>query len=345
MIFYYSIFLIISIFSFAKRESGLKFFVFAGVMLFFIAAFRGEGIDRDYQGYIEYYNDILESGFENVEPSFIFITEMVNKFFGSNIYLFIIYALLGIFIKLYAINKLSPQKNIALLVYYSGFFFLHEMTQIRVGIAAGLLLLCIKPIQERDYKKFIFFSVLAFFFHYSAVIIFPLYFLSDNQVSLKKYSLLLPIAFFLYYFNINIYHIIYVFDYISIDLINLKIKSYEGHALLDSSINIFNFLFLSRCLVAYILFLRSKELAAQNKYFIILLKVYFIGLFVFVAFSSVPGISSRGAELLFIVEIILIPALIGIIKEKIFGQFMVIGASLASLSFLLFGSQLINPYF
>lgn len=342
MVFYYIVFLLIASFSFTKGPLAPKFFVFTGFMLFFVAAFRGAGVDRDYQGYIEYYNNVLTEGFENVEPSFILITEMVDRFFGADIYVFVIYALLGIFIKLYAINKLTSYKNLALLVYYSGFFLLHEMTQIRVGVAAGVLLLCIKPIKDRNYKEFLFFATLAFCFHYSAIIIFPLYFLSGNQSSLRKYTFLLPVALSLYALDVNIFH---VFELLQVDLITLKIRNYEAHAYLDSSINIFNAWFLSRCLMAYLLYWGSDELVRQNEYFVILLKIYFVGLFVFLAFASVPGISSRASELLFIVEIILIPSLVGLVKERVFAQFMVIGISLASLSFFLLASELLGPYF
>lgn len=342
MIFYYIIFLIISSFSFAKGRLGSLFFILVGVVLFFTAAFRGEGVDRDYEGYIEYYNDVLGSGFINVEPTFIIITEVVEKFFGSHSYLFITYALLGVSVKLYAIGRLTPHKNIALLVYFSGFFLLHEMTQIRIGVAAGLLLLCVKPIKDRSYRNFLFFSVLAFCFHYSAIIVFPLYFLRNSTSSLRYYSLLLPVALILYYLNFNAVNIS---EYIPIDLITLKIRTYEEYAFFDSSINILNALFLSRCLLAYLLFWRAKELARQNEYLVILLKIYFIGIFTFLAFASIPGISSRASELLFVVEIILIPALIGNAKEKILVQFLVIGISLATLTFFLFASELIEPYF
>lgn len=342
MTFYYLIFLIIASFSFVEGKPGSRFYIFSGLLLFSIAALRAEGVDRDYQGYIEYYNDVLNAGFENVEPSFIFIVRMVDGFFGSITYLFVVYALLGVFIKLYAIDKLTSQKNLALLVYYSGFFLLLELTQIRAGVAAGFFLLCIKPIRDRNYKKFLIFAALAFCFHYSAIVIFPLYFVGNRQPALAKYALLPPLALLLYYFDFDIFHIL---QYIKVDLINLKIRNYQEHAFMDPENNVFNVIFLFRCLIAYILLWHVAELARKNRYFITLLKIQFIGIFIFLAFANVPGISSRASELLFVVEIILIPTLIYIVQEKKVAHCMVVAASLASLSFFLLHSELIGPYF
>ena len=84
MLFYFFIFLLISLFSLYKNEQTKNiFFICSGLLLFFIAAFRSSGIDNDYNGYIEYYNDVLHHSFSRVEPSFILITHIVDRIFSN----------------------------------------------------------------------------------------------------------------------------------------------------------------------------------------------------------------------------------------------------------------------
>ena len=93
------------------------------------------------------------------------------------IYLFLLFAILGVSFKLIAIKQLTELWFLSLILYLSNFFILHEMTQIRAGVASAFLLLCVKPIYDRDLKRFLLFAVLGFLFHYSAIVILPLWFL------------------------------------------------------------------------------------------------------------------------------------------------------------------------
>jgi hypothetical protein len=196
-----SIFVIIAMIAIFPPNTKLVynlFFILCGILLMVIAAFRGDG-DSDYSGYIEMFN---RQDFFVVEPTFTLISYIVRTFLGGNvIYLFIIYAILGVTIKLFAIKQLSELWFLSVVIYVSNFFILHEMTQIRAGVASAFLLLCVKPIYERNGKMFLLFTTIACLFHYSAIIILPLWFLTTNP---KKTWLLLsvPISYSFFFLNI-----------------------------------------------------------------------------------------------------------------------------------------------
>ena len=82
-----------------------QIYIAIGIVLFLIAGFRGAGVDRDYIQYVgmfNHFNTVL------VEPSFVFISFVINKYFSNNVlYLFIVFACLGVVIKLHAIKVLS----------------------------------------------------------------------------------------------------------------------------------------------------------------------------------------------------------------------------------------------
>lgn len=341
MYFYYFIFLILTIFC-LFRKGNKEEFIFSGILLFFIAAFRPAGIDNDYFGYLSYYENIAKDLPVVVEPSFAIISLIVKQIFNNPSYLFVIYACLGVFLKFYAIDKLTEFKNLTVLIYFSNFFLLHEMTQMRAGIASGLLLLCIEPIRKRNFWKFLLLAILAIFFHFSAIVILPLYFLQGNEFNVKAYLTLIPIAYIFAFLKIDIYTFT---SGIPIPLLQSKVGSYSFYADEDDSINLFNYIHLSRCLIAVLLAWRFRSIMRHNSNGILLIKIYIISLFVFVAFSSIPAISSRTSELLQIVEIILFPFVCYIFREKTVTLIGVILIGLAFLSFSLFYTKLFTGYF
>ena len=109
MWFYFLIFLLIALFSLHKtNKTKIILFIFSGVLLFFIAAFRGH-IDRDYVGYVTLYNKVSSLTTFRIEPTFLIISKIVKQVFNNVLYLFIIYALLGVSLKLHQNALISAQ--------------------------------------------------------------------------------------------------------------------------------------------------------------------------------------------------------------------------------------------
>ncbi|MCU7548495.1 EpsG family protein [Chitinophagaceae bacterium LB-8] len=336
LFFVFSFFLLlIGAISIRKSKFQNGFFIFSGLLLFLIAGFRSENISNDYTGYIEYYNDVINYSFSRVEPSFILIAKLVDHLFNNVVFLFVIYALLGVYFKYLSISILSQYRLHSVLIYFCVFFLTLEMTQIRAGVAAGLLLLCIKPIKEKKVVPFLCFSLLAVFFHFSALIILLLYFLNGEKINKKFYFLLVPAGYFIYFFNVNLFFFI---DYIPINLIQAKFESYSTY---DNEINLFNIIYLSRIIVGYYILRKIELIHIRNSYAIVLIKIYFISLFLFSAFASIPGIGSRVSELLLIVEIVLIPCILYTFRNKFLGNILILFIGFAHLCFSVFYTKLL----
>ena len=312
-----------------------SFFVLSGVLLFLIAGFRSDDVTNDYTGYVDYYNDIINDSFSRVEPSFIYISKLVDHTFHNVLYLFVVYAFLGICFKYIAISTLSQYKIHSVFIYFCSFFLILEMTQIRAGVATGLVLLCIKPIKERKFFTFLFFSLIAFFFHFSALVILLFYFLDSNKINRKIYFALIPLGYLIYFSNINLF---FFLDFLKIDLIQVKFESYSTY---DNDINLFNAVYLSRILLASFLLLKINIIKEKNDYAVLLIKIYFISLFIFSAFASIPGISTRVSELLLVVEIILTPCLLYVFRYKAVANFFIFIIGLVHLCFSIFVTKLL----
>lgn len=313
-------------------------FIAAGLILFLMAAFRGN-IDDDYHGYVEFYEEIDKMYLE-VEPTFVLIANFVKSAFNNILFVFIIYAMIAVSIKLYAISLLTEFRLQSLVVYFSFFFLLHEMTQMRAAVASGMLLVCLYLLKNKKYIYYALLTALAICFHYSAIAILFLPFLSRDRVS-KLYYLLIPLGYLLAFAHIGLTNLLpYLF--IPIELVQLKFSSYQE---LDAGVNLFNLVLLLRIALAYLLIWKADLLQQHNPYSALLIKTYVIGIFLFLFFSDIWGIATRLSELFQITEIILLPFMLYMFKNKYVANGLVIIITISFLSFLLLKRELLKSYF
>ncbi len=311
-----------------------------GLFLFLFAAMRGSDIDRDYLAYLNYYTDVIQSSFQNIEPSFVLISQLVDNWLGNVIWLFVIYAALGISIKLFAINEIANFRILTLIVYYCNFYLIWEMTQIRAAVAGAIVLLAIIPLTQRKYVQYVVLCGVAALFHFTALIMFLVVLINSEKLNKTLYAALIPIGCLLWSLSIDFTDIAL---YVPIDLVSQKIVIYQDAAEIQA--NPFNYLYICRCIFAYFLLMHSSRLFRENRFFIVLLKFYFLGLFCHVALFVVPGVATRLSELFLIVEIFLIPMLIVFFKEKAFGYIIVCMISIAFLIVSIQNTDLLAPYY
>lgn len=294
-----------------RKHSARLLYLLIGIGMVFIAGFRGD-IDRDSFSYVTLYNLISTV---NVEPTFTAISYIVKTLFDNVAYLFIIYAIIGVSLKLIAIRQLSTLWFLSVALYLSEFFILHDMTQIRIGVASGILLLCIKPIYDRNIVKFLLFTSIAILFHYSAIIILPLWFLTFRPDSNKIFYWLIPIGYLMWFLNIGtfILNIQIPIPYIQskLDLYReLQLNQVSGF----NNINVFGKIFLLKSAIYYLLLYKKDYISMYNRYAPLLIRIYGIGLFSFLALSAIPVLAFRVFEFYGIVYIILFPFLFYILN-------------------------------
>ncbi|MGL4364087.1 MAG: EpsG family protein [Bacteroidales bacterium] len=289
-----------------------------GFIMFLLAAFRDGATVNDYAAYVEMFNQSIT----NVELSFFLITKFIKTFSANSIWLFVVYALLGVYLKLRAIKAFSEFWLFSILIYFSYFFILHELTQIRVGVATGFFLFAVKAIYDRNLKFFLVFVGLASFFHYSAIIILPLWFLSQKKINLLFYALLIPSAYLFYFLNINLVELVIEnipFQYIQDKYSIYKLFQQEKIGGFEK-INVFGKVFLVKYLLYYLLLWKNKFIASQNKYALLLMKVWGIGLALFVFLATMPVFAFRVSEILSVVEFITIPFFLYIFKPTFYAK-------------------------
>lgn len=348
---YYFLFVIFVIFAILDAnitaKSKYQIFVISGVILVLFAGLRGKNVDADYNSYLYKFNNIpnISILFTNptlffskikVEPSMIIIFSFVKSIFKNGFPLVIfIYALFSVTLKLKAIFKMTDFVMLSALIYFSGIFLLQDMTQIRAAFATGFLLLSIPNILNRDFKKYYLYILMAICFHYSAIIFAPFYFFNTKKINKTLYFsiLIIPIIFallkltpfdFLHHFKLGIY--------------SEKIDAYLiGQRWERRAINLFNFSIIFQIIVCAFFILFSEK--TNNKFAVLLTKINCFGVALFYIFSSSPVLAFRLSDILGIVQIVLIPYLIYIIKPKALAEGIVI---LISMAYFL-NQALVNP--
>ena len=317
-----------------KIEWHTQLYWLIGVALICFSTFRDGNSFPDYVNYVSYYDSIVREETVFVEYSFVLISYFSNFIFHNVIGIFFIYACLGVTLKLYALRQLSNLCFLAILIYVANTYLVQELIQIRAGVAAAFLLLCIKPIYDRDLKKFLLFFLLGFFFHSSAIFILPLWFINPKALNNKLWFWVIPFGYAVAILKVNI------LPFLDIPLIQEKINIYLSVSE-QETINIFNVLFLLKCLIAYVFLYYSSVIRHYNKYFFILLKVYILSLFCFLFFSTTPTIAFRSQGLYEVVDFILIPYMIYMFRPWSIGKIIPILIGVSYIFLIAIHAQLI----
>lgn len=178
-----------------------------GIAMISLATFKPmTTADASTYEYYFYYNDdiIIEMV---TEPTFIYLSRLVWAMGGEIIVIFFIYAMLAIPLKLSALWKSTPFVFTAMIVYIGIYYPLHDMVQIRCGVAAAFLMWALVPLAKRQYLLSLGLTLCATLFHYSSLAFLPVIIVGNIRVNIYwKYFLgaSIPICLGLYLLHFDV---------------------------------------------------------------------------------------------------------------------------------------------
>ncbi|MGJ0625166.1 EpsG family protein [Xenorhabdus bovienii] len=261
--------------------------------------------------------------------------------------MFIIYALIAITLKIYVFKKISPYIHISILLYYSNYYFLHEMTQIRIGAAIGILFLSLYHLIHKNNKiLFIIGVLIASSFHYSALLFIVILILPNKKISIYDiifYTLCITLSYFFYYLNFGLADI---FSYIPLDFVKEKFLTYQtkSHSENTIKINVFNILQLIRIVIVIIFMSIMYKTKCAQKIQYDLVRLYALSTVAWVSLFNVPAFAIRISELFSFSEIILIPFIIHYIKQKKIAVSIIIFISALMFYISIFHNNMMEAY-
>lgn len=304
-----SLFVVISLFAFLEEKFSPKvvniFFCVLVLVMALFAGLRPDNIDHDYDTYVSMYNNGEDF---TTEITFTLIADFIRNVVDNVTFLFLLYALVSLTLKGIVIRRLSNLCFLALLMYFSTSYILHDFNQIRAGVATGFMLLGIPYLNAGKRWFYVLFVILATLFHYSAFILIFLCFMDYKPMKPWQYAfygMIIPFCYLAYFLHINVFYMI------PIPYFEEKMEAYENlqHTAEAYDVNVFNLLLLTKIVIVYFLFFYARLIEKHNQYFPVLLKIEVLSIGAFVLFTEVPIVSFRINELLGVVEIVLFPML------------------------------------
>jgi hypothetical protein len=309
-----------------KKIISIVGIVYIAFVLAIIPALRPIGIDRDSANYASEITRIASLNHINIfldgkEPLFNIIVLLTKYITPDPVrWTLIIYAFLGVLIKIYSINKYSDNKLISILVYLGLFYILYEFNTIRSSIASAIFLLSLEDIKNRNFKNYLIKTIIATMFHYAGIVMLPFYFINARFIRDNLLKLIfLAIIFDVVHINVLIIELLIKVlpSFISSRLSIYQAMLKEGlFVKVSFQRDIYNILMLFILIVARSIIRKKHINQIDNSDFEIVSNILLFSIFLFYLFRSIPVLASRVSEITNIYIVLFVPIIYKIISKN-----------------------------
>ena len=323
------------------------------VLLTFMAGFRGPDVGKDYEGYQYVFDTIYDMvGQKDIfvpilEPGFTAIVLVFRALFDTNygLTIMLFFALTSVVLKTISFKELSFNPYMVLLFYYSHFFFLHEMTQIRIGFASAIFFIALIYYLRGNKRLFIILILGATFFHYSALIYLVVLFFDPRNLNKYIYGIVLALSMILGYLKLPLLNFMGNLDPsdVSQRLSNYTYLVESGNAQSVNVFNVLNLLNIACCL--FFLFLTPGQKLRDDKALTLFLKCNILSIFLLSLLSGVPSLSFRFSELFGIVSMFVFASLARYLPFKKLNIFITVMIAIVIFYVIVFHLDLLKPYY
>lgn len=322
------------------KDSKMWFCIIIFVQLTIISGFR-ESIGFDYNSYRYHFYEISKLSFfdtlkYNFEPGFSFLNKVILYFTDNYKILIFICSFITTGFVSYSIYKNSKYPFYSFFLYITLAFYYASFNLIRQGLAISISILGLKYLKERKFLKYLLIILIAASFHYSALVMIPVYFFVNINLTYKKIIIFFLITSFGYIFFDKILAIaLKIFPMYSEYLYSDFLKP-----LSVKSILIFLFIFI-------ILLFFKKYIIDQDKKNSMYINIAFL-CFLISIFQTKIGVLDRIPYYLNIFSIFSIPLIIDCFEnekqKRLAGTFIIIFGILYNVYIFLSRFHGVTPY-
>ena len=306
-----------------RNRNGLL--VFSCVVLVLIAGFRDINKWADTGVYVysfmKYTPTIFHFSFSD-EPfgysefGFYLLQVIVKTFINNYVVFFLIVAALSFRYLYKDLKEYSVFPLIGLCAYIARFYMGRNLIQIRAGLAYAIMLLGIKYIYEKDWKRYFLILFIAWLFHRSAIIGIPLYFIC-NWMKVKKNHIIvaLIISFIIGIFGQGFVHMIVEDNASDLSVGNRYIEA-GGEKKQLEGLGMRNPMIYFQCFILLTYTFLEKRLAPLNKYYYVIRSAYLYSTMILICFCTYKVLSARSSSIYATLEFAIIPSLIFLFNKK-----------------------------
>jgi hypothetical protein len=299
MIYYFAITCLL-IFSFLnqwklerKVINLLAFFSFLIILIIGGLRFK---IGADWDQYESIYKNLKDVSelFKAPKEMGFMITMFLIKLISTNYSFFIfIFFLVSFYLKYKVIKKYSTDIFLSLSFYFFSIFLILDVNQIRQGMALAIIFLSLTSILERNVIKFLLLIFIACFFHISAIIFLPFYWLSQIKSSNMTIFLIIAISLIL---SILIRELMgrntivrFLLSFSGLSRYNVYLES----NILSKSSSILSIAFFQRIIIFIIFIVYYNIIQANDNFKSLIKNGYLIGIIIFIIFSFNAQFAAR----------------------------------------------------
>lgn len=269
---YYFILLILIILIY-KIENSLNIFNYLSfIILALFAGLRNKSVGTDTYNYIDRYKDSyakdVEFGYQLLEKIGLFISSeyFIILLLSSSIFCFFV---------IKTINKISQIKIVSFFLFLTSGYYFFIFNGIRQGLASSITFYAFYFILNRKLYKFLFWVLIASFFHKSALVVLPIYFLFKIPFSFKNYFLIILGSVFL------------ILSYNSVIGSFLFFENYTKYnQIVSSGLGIYFAIFHSIQLILFLIFRKILKASKKIKQYDFFLYLYTLGSIIFIVVVS-----------------------------------------------------------
>lgn len=309
-------------FSLSKRINKSCFCFIVFTTLIFVIAVRPFSWGADAETYIQIYDLVNSNVKVNQEITFVIACKLIYNLGLGVRMLFVLYGTVTLYLKIKSITSNTIFPYLSFLLYFSCWFVLHDVYQIRVGVAIALFYFSIPYLRDKRWKEYIIISFVASLFHVQAILMFFLIFISKSKISLFteiKYVILLFLSYAFYFLKIDILKIsISTLSRIGIPRFEQLNYYYDvaNSGIIDlGKINAFSPIVLVRLFIVLFLFSNYRRLNSVSNY-PLLIRILTLSFAIRMFLYPVPVLGMRVYEYFTSIDIFIFPLLLKIFKEK-----------------------------
>lgn len=250
------------------------------------------------------------------EKGFFYLAVFIKTLTDNYHVFFLVVASLS-FIALYKdLKELSIFPLVGLCAYISRFLIGRHFIQIRAGLAYAILMISIKYILEKDWKRYFLIVFIAWLFHRSAIVAIPLYFVC-NWMKVKKWHIIVGIAvsFLIGAFGQGFMHAL-VEDNASDLNIGVRYTDAGGEKNQLEGLGLLNPMIYFQCFLLFAYTFLEKRLAPLHKYYYIIRTAYLYSTMILICFCTYKVLSARTSSMYATLEFAIIPSLIFMFNKK-----------------------------
>ena len=250
------------------------------------------------------------------EKGFYFLQSLVRTFTDNYTIFFLVVSVLTFYFLHKDFKQYSIFPLVGLCAYTARFILGRNFIQIRAGLAYALLMLSIKYILEKDWKRYFLIVFIAWLFHRSCILAIPLYFVC-NWIHVKKWHIIVALAFS---FVIGIWgqglaHSL-VEDNASDINIGIRYTDAGGETIQLEGLGMRNPMIYFQCFILLLYTFLEERLAPLNKYYYIIRNAYLYSTMILICFCTYKVLSARSSSMYATLEFSIIPSLIFIFNKK-----------------------------